>query len=40
MTLPRLRLAEHNGVALDAYRFEALDPLYEMAARISLLEVA
>jgi DNA invertase Pin-like site-specific DNA recombinase len=40
MTLPRLRLAEHNGVSLDAYRFETLDPLYEMAARISLLEVA
>ena len=40
MTLPRLRLAEHNGVLLDAYRFETLDPLYEMAARVSLLEVA
>ena len=40
MTLPRLRLAEHNGVFLDAYRFETLDPLYEMAARVSLLEVA
>jgi DNA invertase Pin-like site-specific DNA recombinase len=40
MTLPRLRLAEHNGVSLDAYRFETLDPLYEMAARVSLLEVA
>jgi len=40
MTLPRLRLAEHNGVSLDAYRFETLDSLYEMAARVSLLEVA
>jgi hypothetical protein len=40
MTLPRLRLAEHNGVSLDAYRFETLEPLYEMAARVSLLEVA
>ena len=40
MTLPRLRLAEHNGVSLDAYRFETLDPLYEMAAPVSLLEVA
>jgi DNA invertase Pin-like site-specific DNA recombinase len=40
MTLPRLRLAEHNGVSLDAYRFETLDPLYDMAARASLLEVA
>ena len=40
MTLPRLRLAEHNGVSLDAYRFETLDPLFEMAARVALLEVA
>lgn len=40
MTLPRLRLAEHNGVSLDAYRFETLEPLFELAARISLLEVA
>jgi DNA invertase Pin-like site-specific DNA recombinase len=40
MTVPRLRLAEHNGVSLDAYRFETLDPLYDMAARVSLLEVA
>src|SRR5262249_45706794 len=31
MTAPRLRLAEHNGVSLDAYRFETLEPLYGMA---------
>jgi hypothetical protein len=40
MTLSQLRLAEHNGVTLDAYRFETLDPLFAMAARINLLEVA
>ncbi len=40
MTLPRLRLAEYNGLSLDAYRFETLDPLFGMAARVSLLEVA
>lgn len=40
MTLPRLKLAEHNGLSLDAYRFETLDPLFGMAARVSLLEVA
>ena len=40
MTLPHIRLAEHNGVSLDAYRFDTLDPLYEMAARVRLLEVA
>jgi hypothetical protein len=40
MTEPQLRLAEHNGISLDAYRFETLDALYGMAARIKLLEVA
>jgi DNA invertase Pin-like site-specific DNA recombinase len=40
MTLPRLRLAEHNGVSLDAYRFESLEPLFGMAARVRLLEAA
>lgn len=39
MTVARLRLAEHNGVAIDAYRFESLAPLYQMAARANLLEV-
>lgn len=28
-----LRLAEYNGLSLDAYRFETLDPFYAMAAR-------
>jgi len=40
MSAPRLRLAEHNGVSLDAYRFETLEPLFAMAARTKLLEVA
>jgi hypothetical protein len=40
MTKPRLRLAEHNGVSLDAYRFETLDSLFSLAARAKLLEVA
>lgn len=40
MTASKLRLAEHNGVSLDAYRFDSLDALYEMAARATLLEVA
>jgi DNA invertase Pin-like site-specific DNA recombinase len=40
MTGPQLRLAEHNGISLDAYRFETLDALYGMAARVKLLEVA
>lgn len=28
-----LRLCEHNGLSLDAYRFDDLGPLYRMAAR-------
>jgi hypothetical protein len=40
MTRGNLRLAEANGVSLDSYRFETLDQLFEMAARMQLLEVA
>jgi hypothetical protein len=40
MTVPRLRLAEDNGISLDAYRFETLEALFELAARAELLEVA
>jgi DNA invertase Pin-like site-specific DNA recombinase len=40
MSAPRLRLAEHNGVSLDSYRFETLESLFGMAARVKLLEVA
>jgi hypothetical protein len=40
MNMARLRLAEHNGVSLDAYRFQTLDPLFGMAARVNLLEAA
>ena len=40
MTAPRLRLAEDNGVSLDAYRFETLDAFFGLAARTNLLEVA
>lgn len=31
-----LRLAEYNGLSLDAYRFDDLDPFYRMAARTPL----
>jgi len=31
-----VRLAEENGLSLDAYRFDTLDPLYELARRIRL----
>ncbi len=40
MTLPRLRLAEYNGLSLDAYRFCTLDPLFEMATQVPVQEVA
>ncbi len=36
----KLRLTEDNSTALDAYRFDDLDFLYEIATPISLLEVA
>ena len=36
ISLPRLKLAEHNGMALDSYRFESLAPLFAMAERMKL----
>ncbi|WP_338111990.1 recombinase family protein [Sphingomonas naasensis] len=35
-----LRLAEYNGLSLDAYRFDTLDPFYRMAARAAWREAA
>jgi hypothetical protein len=40
MSLSKLRLAQHNGTSLDAYRFEDLEDLFSLAARASLQEVA
>lgn len=40
MTGPRLRLAEDNGISLDCYRFASLEPLFAMAGRVSILELA
>lgn len=40
MTLPRLRLAENNGLSLDAYCFGTLSPLFEMAIQVPLPEAA
>ncbi len=40
MTAARVRLAENNGVSFDAYRFQNLDALFGMAARIGLMEAA
>lgn len=35
-----LRLCQHNGLSLDAYRFESLERLYEMAKRYQLRAAA
>jgi hypothetical protein len=35
-----LRLAEYNGLSLDAYRFDSLDRFYQMAARTLFREAA
>jgi hypothetical protein len=35
-----VRLAEENGLSLDAYRFDTLDPLYHLAERIRIPEAA
>jgi len=40
MTADRLRLAEQNGLSLDAYRFDTLDFFFSMAGRASFSEVA
>ena len=40
MTWENLRVAEDNGVYLDAYRFETLDYFLGMAARVKLQEAA
>jgi hypothetical protein len=36
----QIRLAEENGLSLDAYRFETLDILHELAAPVSIREAA
>jgi hypothetical protein len=40
MTSPHVRLAEYNGIFLDAYRFDSLEPLFGMGARATLMEFA
>jgi len=40
MTVSRLRLAEQNGLSLDAYRFDALECFYALAGRTHITEVA
>ena len=40
MTFGRLKLADQNGLALDAYRFDTLDFFYALASRARIAEVA
>ena len=40
MTLPKLRLAEENGLNPDIYRFDSLDYFYRLVRRVNLKEVA
>jgi DNA invertase Pin-like site-specific DNA recombinase len=35
-----LRLAEHNGISIDCYRFDNLDVLFSLTSRTPLMEVA
>jgi hypothetical protein len=40
VSLAKLKLGEHNGLALDAYRFESLDAFFDLTARSSILDTA
>ncbi|MBE7183806.1 MAG: recombinase family protein [Methylobacterium mesophilicum] len=40
MSSRKLKLAEDNALALDAYRFDTLDPLYDLAQPIFIAEAA
>lgn len=40
MTADRLRLAEENGLMLDAFRFDSLDFFFAMAERVKISEIA
>ena len=40
MIMGQLRLAEQNGLSLDAYRFDSLDFFFDMAGRAKILEIA
>jgi hypothetical protein len=39
MTWENLRIAEANGIYLDAYRFDTLDYFFGMAERVKLEEI-
>ena len=40
MTFGKLKFAQQNGLALDAYRFDTIDLFYALASRARIAEVA
>jgi hypothetical protein len=36
----KLRLAEENGLGIDAYRFDDLDDFYELVSPVRFMEAA
>jgi DNA invertase Pin-like site-specific DNA recombinase len=40
MKVERLKLAEQNEAGLDVYRFDSLEPLYDLARRVPLRELS
>ena len=40
LTGSKLKLAEENGLALDAYRFDTLEILYQLATPVRIVEAA
>jgi hypothetical protein len=39
MTTGRIRLAEDNGLMLDAFRFDTLEYFFAMAERVKITEI-
>jgi len=37
---PKMRIAEHNGLALDSYRFDDLEPFFMLTERVRIREAA
>jgi hypothetical protein len=40
MATDRIRLAEENGLMLDAFRFDSLEYFFAMAERVKITEIA
>jgi hypothetical protein len=40
MNATRLRLAENNGLSIDAYRFDSLEYFFDLCARVKVPEAA